>query len=412
MKKRKFSWMICLFLLVLFTGVYFSAHRVHTTEKKSPVTEVGELFRSAKGFLSGEPQEVRELREQEVAETDEGHQEYYFRLLGEEERRGYREMLNGIRAGQEEFYLTISQDAQVDKVYHALLKDHPELYWVHNRKQVYKTTYEGSDYCLFSPGYSYTEEEKQQIEQSLDEAWQEVNALVPEGADDYEIVKTVYTYLIDSVEYVLSDDDQSIAGVFWKKSAVCAGYAGATQYLLERFGIPCIYVDGSAEGSTEGHAWNIVQLDGMYYYVDTTNGDQPQFLEGDAVQMAEHKTTIYDYLCPFPEEYEMTYTPSEEFPVPECTAVDKNFYVLNQGCFDSYDWQSIYEYCLMRLNYGAAVVRFKFSNQAAFDAAYTDWVQGNGIQEVAKYYMDLYGLNEVEYHYGVLDHMKTIYFMF
>lgn len=359
-----------------------------------------------------EPKEVQKLRDQEVAQTDEGHQEYYFQLLGEEEKRGYREMLRGIRAREDEFYLSISRDEEVDRVYHALLKDHPELYWVHNRRQVFKTTYGGSDYCLFSPGYTYTQEEMQQIDQSLEQVWQEVSALVPAGTEAYETVKTVYTYLIDSVDYEMSEDDQSIAGVFWKKRAVCAGYAGAMQYLLERFGIPCIYVDGSAEGSTEGHAWNIVQMDGMYYYVDVTNGDQPQFLEGDAASMAEHKTTIYDYLCPFPEEYELSYTPSEEFPVPECTSRDKNFYVLNQGCFENYDWQAIYEYCQMRLNYGAAVVRFKFSSQEAFDAAYSDWVQGNGIQEAARYYMELYGMNEVEYHYGVLENLKTIYFMF
>ena len=59
-----------------------------------------------------------------------------------------------------------------------------------------------------------------------------------------------------------------------------------------------------------------MRLDGEYYYVDATNGDQPDFLEGDAVDLVEHKTTIYDYLCPFPVEYEENYTASEEFPVP------------------------------------------------------------------------------------------------
>ena len=126
-----------------------------------------------------------------------------------------------------------------------------------------------------------------------------------------------------------------MAGIFWKKQAVCAGYAGAAQYLLEYLGVPCIYVEGSTAGSTEGHAWNIILLDGDYYYFDATNGDQPEFLEGDAVQLAEHKTILYDYLCPFPKEYEMTYTPSSEFTLPECTATAKNFYVLNQGCFDT-----------------------------------------------------------------------------
>ena len=91
--------------------------------------------------------------------------------------------------------------------------------------------------------------------------------------------------MIDNTQYQASDDDQSIAGVFWKKEAVCAGYAGAVQYLLERIGVPCIYVDGSTQGSTEGHAWNIVKLDGEYYYVDATNGDQPDFLNGNAAQL-------------------------------------------------------------------------------------------------------------------------------
>ncbi len=81
-------------------------------------------------------------------------------------------------------------------------------------------------------------------------------------------------------EYQTGEDDQSIAGVFWKKSAVCAGYAGAVQYLLERLDIPCIYVDGSTKGSTEGHAWDIVKIGQEYYYVDATNGDQPDFLNG------------------------------------------------------------------------------------------------------------------------------------
>ena len=89
-----------------------------------------------------------------------------------------------------------------------------------------------------------------------------------------------------------------------------------------------------------------------------------------------------------------------------------NFYVLNQGCFDYYDWQTIYDYCVMRLNNGAAVVRFKFSDQDAFDQARSQWIDGDAVQDVARYYMQMYGLNQVEYHYGVLENLKTIYYMF
>ena len=152
-------------------------------------------------LLWGDPKEVRLLRRQEVAATDEGHQEYYFQFLDEEQKRCYREMLDGIRSRKEEFYLTLADDSRVDMTYHALLKDHPELFWVHNREKVYKTTYMGEDYCLFSPGYTYTDEEVEQIQQSMETAFEEVQAQLGADASDYEKAKTVYTYIIDSAEY-------------------------------------------------------------------------------------------------------------------------------------------------------------------------------------------------------------------
>lgn len=366
----------------------------------------------AKSVLSGEPEEVEELRQMEVAQSEEGHQEYYFKQLNEEEQRVYRELLKGIRAREKDFYLTLSQDDSIDRCYHAVLKDHPEIFWVHNHEKIYKTTYSDSDYCTFTPGYIYTESEISEIQNAMEAGFQEVSSLIPADASDYEKVRIVYTYVIDNTQYQASDDDQSIADVFWKKEAVCAGYAGAVQYLLERIGVPCIYVDGSTQGSTEGHAWNIVKLDGEYYYVDATNGDQPDFLNGNAAQLEEHKTIIYDYLCPFPEEYEKKYIRSEELTVPDCTAKDMNFYVLNQGCFDGYDWETIYDYCKMRLDNGAAIVRFKFSNQEAFAAACNELLDNGEVQNVAQYYMKQNGLGQVEYHYGVLDNFYTIYLIF
>ena len=366
----------------------------------------------ATSVLSGEPEEVVELRQMDVAQSEEGHQEYYFKQLNEEEQRVYRELLKGIRAREKDFYLTLSQDDSIDRCYHAVLKDHPEIFWVHNHEKIYKTTYSDSDYCTFTPGYIYTESEISEIQNAMEAGFQEVSSLIPADASDYEKVRIVYTYVIDNTQYQASDDDQSIAGVFWKKEAVCAGYAGAVQYLLERIGVPCIYVDGSTQGSTEGHAWNIVKLDGEYYYVDATNGDQPDFLNGNAAQLEEHKTIIYDYLCPFPEEYEKKYIRSEELTVPDCTAKDMNFYVLNQGCFDGYDWETIYDYCKMRLDNGAAVVRFKFSNQEAFAAACNELLDNGEVQNVAQYYMKQNGLGQVEYHYGVLDNFYTIYLIF
>lgn len=402
MKKRNFCPMAAAVLTAAVILQPFSA----SAEALDQIRSI------AKSIISGEPKEVEELRQMEVAQSEEGHQEYYFKQLTEEEQRVYRELLKGIRAREKEFYLTISDDDSIDRSYHAVLKDHPEIFWVHNREKIYKTTYSDSDYCVFTPGYTYTDGEIDEIQTAMEQSFQEVRALIPEDAGDYEKVRIVYTYVIDHAQYQTGEDDQSIAGVFWKKSAVCAGYAGAVQYLLERLDIPCIYVDGSTKGSTEGHAWDIVKIGQEYYYVDATNGDQPDFLNGDAAQLEEHKTIIYDYLCPFPEEYEKTYTPSEELTVPACTAKDLDFYVLNQGYFEDYSWQDIYDYCKMRLDNGAAVVRFKFGSQESFSEACQELLDDGVVQNVAQYYMKLHGLGQVEYHYGVMDNFYTIYFIF
>ena len=402
MKKRNFCPMAAAVLTAAVILQPFSAS----------AGALGQIRSIAKSIISGKPKEVEELRQMEVAQSEEGHQEYYFKQLTEEEQRVYRELLKGIRAREKEFYLTISDDDSIDRSYHAVLKDHPEIFWVHNREKIYKTTYSDSDYCVFTPGYTYTDSEIDEIQTAMEQSFQEVRALIPEDAGDYEKVRIVYTYVIDHTQYQTGEDDQSIAGVFWKKSAVCAGYAGAVQYLLERLDIPCIYVDGSTKGSTEGHAWDIVKIGQEYYYVDATNGDQPDFLNGDAAQLEEHKTIIYDYLCPFPEEYEKTYTPSEELTVPACTAKNLDFYVLNQGYFEDYSWQDIYDYCKMRMDNGAAVVRFKFGSQEAFSEACRELLDDGVVQNVAQYYMKLHGLGQVEYHYGVMDNFYTIYFIF
>ena len=402
MKKRNFCPMVAAVLTAAVILQPFSAS----------AGALDQIQSIAKSIISGEPKEVEELRQMEVAQSEEGHQEYYFKQRTEEEQRVYRELLKGIRAREKEFYLTISDDDSIDRSYHAVLKDHPEIFWVHNREKIYKTTYSDSDYCVFTPGYTYTDGEIDEIQTAMEQSFQEVRALIPEDAGDYEKVRIVYTYVIDHTQYQTGEDDQSIAGVFWKKSAVCAGYAGAVQYLLERLDIPCIYVDGSTKGSTEGHAWDIVKIGQEYYYVDATNGDQPDFLNGDAAQLEEHKTIIYDYLCPFPEEYERTYTPSEELTVPACTAKDLDFYVLNQGYFEDYSWQDIYDYCKMRMDNGAAVVRFKFGSQESFSEACQELLDDGVVQNVAQYYMKLHGLGQVEYHYGVMDNFYTIYFIF
>ena len=107
MRKRK-PWkfiFILLFAVAISLGIYVYQQQY---EPADLFVKVGEgILDNAPEIFSGEPKEVRELRTQEVADTDTQRlrQEYYFGQLNEEEQRGYREMIEGIRSERKNFIL-------------------------------------------------------------------------------------------------------------------------------------------------------------------------------------------------------------------------------------------------------------------------------------------------------------------
>lgn len=94
-------------------------------------------------------------------------------------------------------------------------------------------------------------------------------------------------YIVSNVKYRLDsvkiDKHRRCAySVFLNSEAVCEGYARGVQLALRYFGIPCLYVSGTA--NKDSHAWNLVQLGGSWYHYDPTWND------------ADDKKRINDFL--------------------------------------------------------------------------------------------------------------------
>lgn len=83
----------------------------------------------------------------------------------------------------------------------------------------------------------------------------------------------------DGVVYGDDPDVYTSYGVFVKHNAVCQGYALAMDVLLDRAGVPDVVTTGKVSGG--GHAWNRVELDGVWYHVDSTWGDGISASVGD-----------------------------------------------------------------------------------------------------------------------------------
>ena len=81
-------------------------------------------------------------------------------------------------------------------------------------------------------------------------------------------VHDVLTYINDYV--INAPMNQSAYSAIVNKKTVCAGYAAAFTYYMQRLGIPSLIVVGYAG---ESHAWNLVKLYGEYYEMDVTWND-------------------------------------------------------------------------------------------------------------------------------------------
>lgn len=87
----------------------------------------------------------------------------------------------------------------------------------------------------------------------------------------YEAICLTCRYDYDSLETGLTSAGQTPYGVLIERKAVCGGYACTFHLGLTMMGIENRLITGS---TTEGlHAWNQVCLDGEWYQVDVTWGD-------------------------------------------------------------------------------------------------------------------------------------------
>ncbi|MBQ8535364.1 MAG: hypothetical protein IJ463_06740 [Bacilli bacterium] len=88
---------------------------------------------------------------------------------------------------------------------------------------------------------------------------------------DREKIKYVYEWIGDNNTYdelfTYTSKNQSIYNVFIKGNAVCAGFAKASQVIFQNIGIESMTITGESTGP---HMWNIIKLDGKYYYYDST----------------------------------------------------------------------------------------------------------------------------------------------
>lgn len=240
---------------------------------------------------------------------------YAYQQLSEEEQIVYDQILNCVLEHSEKVAVMTKDADLLQKVYDCMMADYGGLFWIDGYQY---NTYSSMDQVVgieFMPRYTLTKEQTSDYQAQIDAVVEEWMAGV--GPDDSDFTKSKYVFetLVNHVEYDKnSANNQNILSVFLGKSTVCQGYADATQYLLQQLGIQSVIVRGTANG--EPHAWNLVCLEGEYYFTDTTWGNSRYLMPDSSIQ----KFVNYDYLNATSAFMAETHETDMPFPLPECTA--------------------------------------------------------------------------------------------
>lgn len=311
---------------------------------------------------------------------------YNFDCLSEEEKLVYVEILQILIERGEEVKLSSLDTRKIEKAFQCVLNDHPEIFYVDGYTFTKYTLGEELKKITITGTYLYDEEETRQRQERIEAYASQCLAGIPDGMDEYEKVKYLYEYIIDHTEYDAdAEDNQNICSVFLYGRSVCQGYAKAFQYLLREMDVFCTIIIGSVSDG-EGHAWNLVRIDGDYYYVDPTWGDASYQMEesGESGEYEEeHLPTInYDYLCVTTQQLTRTHKIENVVEPPICTAMAANYYVKEGAYFTSVDEAGLGELFQREYAKGSTYVTLKCSGEDVYRQMENTLI---GEQEIFRY---------------------------
>ena len=204
------------------------------------------------------------------------------------------------------------------------------------------------------------------------------------------------------------DDLRSIYGVFVNKKVVCAGYARALQYVLNLLGIECMYVRGDTI-SGGYHAWNIVNIENEYYYIDVTWGDA----SNTEAEKNYSNEINYNYFCVTTKEISRDHTPDKEIPMPECTSLKCNYHYRHGLYLEEYDFNKIRNEVVKAISSGKKSISFRSPEVGISQEILHKLVDEGKMHEILKY-VNLKSNSRVNgsYKYSQSKDMPVINFFF
>ncbi len=149
-----------------------------------------------------------------------------------------------------------------------------------NDSESIKLDYTYNGYCYYTIDLMFEYYDSAAEEEQVDKAVNSfISTIDTNSMTDYEIIKKIHNFICSGTTYddlaaynIQGREYAATAyGALVRGKCICQGYAVAFYRICKELGYSARFV--SSPYNEGCHAWNIVELDGKYYFVDTTWDD-------------------------------------------------------------------------------------------------------------------------------------------
>lgn len=321
---------------------------------------------------------IQETYHDSTKYIDEFRHRLHYQQLSDSEKHNYGQIYTAVRDSETSHTATIDIDGttlpgiriplsndnfdrqQMSHLFEAFFRDNPRFFYLDRTYSLEGYEQEGTAYynALL---LRFTMDTDQRIKafRQLDAAVNRILSECPDTEDEYAVELYLHNRLLTSCDYdtyaaSASSDEcanaYSAYGALVEGKAVCEGYAKAMQLLLDARSIASTVVLGRSGQDGEAHMWNLVSINGNYYYLDPTwnddnNGIQYTYFNITSTMLSRTHILEDDALAAI-----------------TCTEIAENYHYRSGTYIDTYERDAIAEIIANCVLQGKDVIQLRFAD--------------------------------------------------
>jgi hypothetical protein len=191
--------------------------------------------------------------------------------MNKQQQRIYQVIKSGLESLSQSFDVPRTDGTEISHIFYKLRLDCPELFYASTFQYSF---YEDSTLLKIKPVYLFEKNKIREHQLAMTARVEKLTRVVKDK-NDLEKEQYIHDFICENVTYdkLKKQYSHEILGPLGQGVGVCEGIAKSVKMLCDQLSIPCIIA--ISENNPQKlikyrHAWNVIQINGVWYHLDAT----------------------------------------------------------------------------------------------------------------------------------------------